>query len=155
MAGQGAAIREIATWLKHNKWIILFVCVPNTPHLGVIPIPTDGVAKQRYPDIAAIKGSTLKLIEVEITVNDSVAEDIAGRLSQQRIALQRPNTWREWSSRVAASGGYKLPDETPVIECELVVIRPPFAVEESVESRLRAAAVVLRSLREFERRACG
>jgi len=148
MAGQGTAIREIAEWLRSNDWTVLFVCVPNTPHVGVIPIPTDGLAKQRYTDVVAVKGSILKLIEVEIALNEKVAEDIAARLSEQRLALRRPNTWREWSSRVAASTGARLPT-SPTIECELVVIRSTANVEACALMHLKEADVVLRSSREY------
>ena len=147
MAGQGATIREVAACLREAGWTILFVCVPNTPHVGVIPIPTSGIARQRYTDIVAVRGSTIRLVEVEISLNERVAEDIAARLSEQRSALQRPATWLEWSSRVRASTGAALPT-TPEFECSLVVIKSFRGSSVRAEQLLRDAEVRVQTAAE-------
>lgn len=144
MAGQGATIREVAAALREAGWNVLFICVPNTPHVGVIPIPTSGIARQRYTDIVASKGSTIRLVEVEVSLNEGIAEDIATRLSEQRSALQRPTTWQEWSARVTASTGTSLPIK-PDIECLLVVIKNFQGSINRPEQLLRDAGVQLQT----------
>jgi hypothetical protein len=145
VAGQGASIRKVAEILKQKGWAVLFVCVPNTPHVGVIPIPTTGPARQRYTDIAALKGSALRLIEVEISLTEKVAEDISFRLSEQRAALSRRATWLEWSSRLTASTGQLMPHR-PIIECELCVIRPITKIAPRILKFLDDSRIVLRQV---------
>ncbi|TON15434.1 hypothetical protein CGH61_24080, partial [Vibrio parahaemolyticus] len=65
MAKQGNVTKEYASFLSRNGWTVVYVCIPNTVHIGVVPIPTiNGASKQRYPDIVAIKDEQLLIVEV-------------------------------------------------------------------------------------------
>lgn len=144
MAGQGSTIRSVAGRLHDAGWTVLFVCVPNTPHVGVVPIPTTGAGRQRYTDIVATRGAVVRLIEVELSLSDAVAEDIAERLSEQRAALRAPATWVEWSARVTAATGGVLPT-VPIIECELIVVNKPRRLSLGAKQLLAQAEVLLGS----------
>ena len=82
MSGQGSTTLEIGDRLRKNGWNIVFLCIPNTAHLKVIPIPTQrGGSKQRYPDIVAYRDGVTRFIEVEMNLNQSVANDLIERFS--------------------------------------------------------------------------
>lgn len=122
MAGQGSTISRIASLLRVGQWEVVFVCIPNTPHIGVVPIPTNGAATaQRYPDILAVKGDCLKLIEVEMVFSADVGKKAVERFSEQRDALASQALYHEWKARVLELTGVSLPSN-PRIICELVLL---------------------------------
>ncbi len=90
MAGQGATIGLIAEALESNGWTVVFVCVPNTPHIGVVPIPIEGgSSNQRYPDVLSFRDGVLRLTEVEITLSEDVVEKTILRFDEQITALKK------------------------------------------------------------------
>jgi hypothetical protein len=122
MAGQGKTTRLYATRLTDEGWKVLFICIPNSPHVGVVPIPTShGVSKQRYPDIAALKNDQLLLVEVEMGLSDAVSQDIVLRFNEMRQALGNPALYRSWSQRVGLVSGHEMP-LTPRIESRLLLV---------------------------------
>lgn len=122
MAGQGKTTRKYADQLTDEGWNILYVCIPNTPHVKVVPIPTShGVSKQRYPDIAAVNNDRLLLAEVEMNLTESVAQDISLRFNEMRQALANPDIYRAWSSRVETVSKHKMP-ANPIVETRLKLV---------------------------------
>lgn len=121
MAGQGQVIRDIASLLKAEDWDVIFVCIPNSAHEGVVPIPTlKGSTKQRYPDILSCRKNILRLTEVEISLSASIAKKAIERFSDMSGSLSSKDSYLAWSQRVLGLTGKQLPVE-PNIICELVV----------------------------------
>jgi hypothetical protein len=119
--GQGDTIRAVAAQLKSEGWSVHFVCVPNTPHVGVIPIPCNGAsAKQRYPDVLASNDRTTKFVEVEPGLNENSATDLETRFSEMLAALNDPPTWQLWRDHVVATSKKPMP-QTFLPECDLVI----------------------------------
>ena len=122
MGGQGKTIRLYSTRLAKQGWKILFLCIPNTPHVRVVPIPTShGVSKQRYPDIAALRDERILLVEVEMSLTEAVAHDISLRFNEMRQALANQDIYRAWSQKVELVSDNKMP-ETPIIETRLKLV---------------------------------
>lgn len=111
MAGQSSIIRQTREALQRAGWIVAYVCIPNTAHVGVVPIPTpEGVSRQRYPDIVCMKGEITRLVEVEMRLNENVARDILLRFTEMNAALRRPERWELWRTQVARECGVKMPE---------------------------------------------
>lgn len=128
MAGQGSTTIAIAELLSTDGWQVAYTCIPNTPHLGAVPIPTaQGGSRQRYPDIVACRGDCLAIIEVEITVNSRVARDIVERFGEMREALSDPERYSIWRAAVLRSSSVSLPEQ-PRVVCQLVICRGTDAV---------------------------
>lgn len=122
MAGQGKTTREYAAQLSSDGWSILYICIPNTPHVKVVPIPTShGVSKQRYPDIAAVSNDLILLAEVEMNLTEAVAEDIILRFGEMRQSLMNPELYSLWSKKVATVSSHKMPPK-PTIETRLKIV---------------------------------
>jgi len=122
MAGQGKTTREYAAQLSNDGWSILYICIPNTPHVKVVPIPTShGVSKQRYPDIAAVSNDHLLLAEVEMNLNGAVAQDIILRFVEMRQSLMNLELYSMWSKKVETVSKHKMPP-IPVIETRLKIV---------------------------------
>ena len=123
MAGQGKTTKDYAAALVVDGWTVLFICVPNTVHLNVVPIPTShGVGKQRYPDIAAVKGNVVLLVEVEMSLTSAVAIDITLRFQEMLTSLLNPEIYAEWATMVSRNLQEILPS-TPIFEFRLVLVR--------------------------------
>lgn len=141
MAGQGATIRRIASLLRQNDWSVVYVCIPNSPHVGVVPIPTpNGATEQRYPDILAFKGHVVKLIEVEIAMDQDTAQHTIERFAEQCRSLRSPALYSSWRARVHELTGYALPTE-PDIKCELITCSALAARFGSHSARLIEAGI--------------
>lgn len=124
MAGQASTTIAIADILLRTGWTVVFRCIPNSPHIGVVPIPIQrGSAKQRYPDILSFRDHILRLTEVEIALTDNIADKIIERFDEQRAALLSPVTWVAWTARVRSLTGHLLPADCQ-LSCELVVCKP-------------------------------
>jgi len=121
MAGQGATTRAVAKVLSDKDWNVVYKCVPNTPHTGVVPIPTpNGTSNQRYPDILAYRNLITKLVEIEITLNEATSLDIIKRFREMVDALRDTRAWSSWRSKIQTDTGHTLPDLF-VPQCELVL----------------------------------
>lgn len=122
MAGQGKTTKDYAKTLRQGGWDILFLCIPNTAHLRVVPIVTShGVSKQRYPDIAALSGNTILLVEVEMALTEAITADILLRFREMREGLSNPVIYSEWASKVKKATGIGMP-LTPALETRLVIV---------------------------------
>ena len=122
MAGQGKTTREYAAQLSKEGWSILYVCIPNTPHVKVVPIPTShGVSKQRYPDIAAVRNDRLLLTEVEMNLTEAVVQDIVLRFDEMQQSLMSPELYSLWSKKVEMVSKHKMPP-VPMIETRLKIV---------------------------------
>ncbi len=149
MAGQGAITRAIADLLKGGGWQVVFTCIPNTPHLKVVPIPTaHGVSKQRYPDILAYRDAITRLVEVEITLNDFVAQDIETRFREMVEALRNPGTWGTWREKIRNDTGHTLP-EIFVPQCELVLCRKLRAAHAPIIEALNHVGINVSSAEQY------
>jgi len=123
MPGQGSTTKLIAEKIESDNWIVVYKCIPNTPHLSVIPIPIKlGSSKQRYPDILAVKGSILRLIEVEISFTAAVTENIITRFSEMKQSLADKGLYGQWKAAVKSRTGITLPSDFTVY-CELVICK--------------------------------
>jgi hypothetical protein len=123
MAGQGNTIKSIADALCRNGWIVLYKCVPNRVHIGVVPIPSkDGGTRQHYPDVLSIKGNRVRLTEVEVTLSPDVVAKIAERFQSQRSALEDPRIWDCWRDRLSELAGINIPKHC-IFEYELVLCK--------------------------------
>jgi len=125
MSGQSCGTKNIVSLLEKEGWNIIFKCLPNTPHLGVIPIPVStGTSLQRYPDICATKNKIIKLIEVEIKDSLKVRLKTEERFVEQTKSLNNKEIFQKWRKRVS---DYTKSDvsETISIECELWILQKP------------------------------
>lgn len=121
LAGQGSTTRKIAAQLRKSGWDVIYVCIPNTPHIGVVPIPTkSGVTAQRYPDILSIQGNVLRLSEIEIAVTDDIASKAIERFTDQRCSILSPEIYLPWRDRVLELTGHQLPVVPGEVICELI-----------------------------------
>ena len=56
MATQGFITKSISKQLTQDNWHVVYTCIPNTPHINVVPIRTSSISSsQRYPDIVIEK----------------------------------------------------------------------------------------------------
>lgn len=111
MANQGKITRKIAKMLSNDRWNVIYTCIPNTPHINVVPIPSvKGISQQRYPDILAYRNGETLLVEVEISLSKGVALDIIDRFNDQIKYLSIRENWKSWSEHVTEQTVYKLPD---------------------------------------------
>jgi hypothetical protein len=141
MAGQGKTTRDYAEKLRQEGWGILFLCIPNTVHVGVVPIMTShGVSKQRYPDIAALSGNTILLVEVEMALTDAITEDIILRFREMREGMSNPNVYRAWASKVGTVTGLDMPSN-PVLETRLLIVKGITSKVASLADRLSASHI--------------
>lgn len=123
LLGQGATTNEVVKRLGKAGWNVVFKCVPNTPHFGVIPIPTShGAGAQRYPDIFSAKRRALLFTEVEMTLSEAVARDIILRFGEMMTSLKDRETWDAWRGHIERTHKLILP-ATPDFLCELVVCK--------------------------------
>lgn len=121
MATQGTFTRNLAISLSADQWVIAYTCIPNTPHLKAVPIPIiKGSSKQRYPDIVAIRGNNLLLVEVELTLTDNIAQDIMTRFLEMRTALGNTDIWKSWRQHVNDTCGVSIP-QVVVLKCVLYI----------------------------------
>jgi hypothetical protein len=124
MAKQGKVTKEYAGFLSRSGWTIVYVCIPNTVHIGVVPIPTlNGVSEQRYPDIVAIKDDVLLIVEVEISLNANVYEDISLRFSEMKTSLSNDDILLNWIRMIYHTTGVDI-SALMSVESQLVVIKP-------------------------------
>ncbi len=132
-----------AAGLAQKGWEVLYICIPNTPHVGVVPIPTShGVSKQRYPDIAAIKNGRILLVEVEMSLTESVVQDIRLRFAEMREALASSETYRSWSAKVELATKRKMPT-TAIVEACLKVVNSRDQRSAHLIDQLEADSIVV------------
>lgn len=132
MAGQGKTTKSYAAQLRTEGWNVLYTCIPNSVHVRVTPIPTShGVSKQRYPDIAAVKDNTLLLVEVEMSLSDSVVADIILRFTEMRYALTDQKIYTEWAKKVSVVSQLQIP-LLPMVTTLLVIVN-----ERKADARFR------------------
>lgn len=125
MAGQGKTTRQYAKSLKEEGWEIVYTCIPNTVHLGVIPIQTiDGASKQRYPDIVAYRENSLLLVEVEISINLNVYEDIKLRFKEMTETLSHEDKFLEWREKIQEVHGIHIQSDSEILR-RLVLLKSP------------------------------
>jgi hypothetical protein len=120
MAGQGSTIRGYAAQLRDADWTVVYTCIPNTPHVGVVAISIAGSSKQHYPDILAFKEDVTKIVEVEMQLTAAVAEKIRQRFEEIRGAFHAPGRWSTFRQHVKETTGIGLPKAFSS-DCELVV----------------------------------
>jgi hypothetical protein len=149
MAGQGATTKAASIALTEAGWTVAYVCLPNTPHIGVVPIPTShGVSRQRYPDILAFKGDTIRLVEVEQFLSDAVVEDISLRFREMRTSLSDHIVYKSWKDHIERSFNYALPDK-PHILCDLLLCRAIPKSAQPLESKLLTDSIRVFGLGQF------
>jgi len=150
LAGQGTTINSIADTLESNGWNVIFVCVPNTPHIGVVPIPIEGgSSNQRYPDVLAVKGDVLRLTEVEVKISDDVVNKTIERFAEQQTSLRDVQTWQSWSARIQSLTGIELPAACQLY-CELVVCNDLRPNNNAHVSRVTAAGIRVFDTQNYE-----
>lgn len=125
MPGQGKTICLIAdAYSCNSNWDLVYKCVPNTPHLGVVPISTPfGASAQRYPDVVATNGAVVSIVEIELRLTPAVASDIVQRFKEMREALTDLGAWSSWRSQVHRVCRVELPIKFLPI-CTLVLCHP-------------------------------
>ena len=124
LASQAATTRLIAKILGENGWTVVFTCIPNTPHIGVVPIPTKNASSaQRYPDILSFRQNTVRLSEVEISLSQQVVTKAIERFREQTDALRSPKNWLTWRERIKTLTLHELPNPS-LLQCELVTCSP-------------------------------
>lgn len=149
---QGEVTRAVSRLLQAAGWRVVYSCVPNTPHIGVIPIPTpSGSARQRYPDILATDGEVVRLVEIEPRLTRGVATNIIERLGEQVTALSGDEVWEPWRRHVERSHGVLMPPHF-VPRADLVICEGLLASHGPQISRLTACAIATSELATFE---CG
>lgn len=142
--------RAIADLLRQSGWQVVFTCIPNTPHLDVVPIPTaHGASKQRYPDILAYRDAITKLVEVEISLNEFVAENIIMRFAEMTEALNMPEVWTPWREKVHRDTGHVLPDIF-IPQCDLIICRKLKATDDPLVNLLRQASINVNSADQYQ-----
>lgn len=148
MAGQAKTTKEYAKRLNAAGWNILFVCIPNSVHVGVVPIMTShGVSKQRYPDIAAMMGNSILLVEVEMSLTNAVADDIVLRFAEMREGLSSSEVYRAWSSKLEIITGLKMP-ESPDLEVQLLLVNGISEKTAALVHRLNQARIPIVAVSE-------
>ena len=141
MAGQGSVINAVARALSAAEWVVVFTCTPNTAHHNVVPIPTvSGGAKQRYPDILAVRQGITRLVEVELTLNERVLQEIIERFEDDLAAFAETIAWNRWRDHVGASTGIKLPAAF-VPDFQLVICRGLSARDQDLIRRLAESGI--------------
>jgi hypothetical protein len=121
MASQGKVTQERARFLENSGWTVIYQCLPNSPHIGVVPVPVRIDGEQCYPDILSFKGATLMLTEVEPRLNILTANNIQRRISSQIMTLQNTRFLEEFCNRLSEITSINVPSIRH-IEAELVVI---------------------------------
>lgn len=102
---------RIKSQLLAAGWHVVYACVPNTAHLGVIPIPSSGPrSRQRYPDIVAVRGGVTRLIEIEPRLTRAVLSDIAGRFDDHVDALTTSSVWTTWCESIDKRNAFLMPE---------------------------------------------
>jgi hypothetical protein len=150
VAGQGETILATAERLRLSGWTVLFVCIPNRTHVGVIPIPVaEGASNQRYTDVISLRGETLRLTEVEVRMSPETVDKTVERFREQVRALGDPDTWLSWSARVQDLTGHTLP-ATCVMACELVVCAGLKPAHGALVSPLTAAGIQVFDSRNYQ-----
>jgi hypothetical protein len=150
MAGQGSTTNDAVRELNQNGWTVVFACVPNTPHLNVVPIPTAGTSsKQRYPDILAFRDHTIRLVEVEIKLSYDVAIDILTRFQEMASALASPDIFSSWRMKLFGDTGYLLPEDFHA-EYELIVCTPLRPSAQQLIDTLRDASINVREAKSLQ-----
>ena len=135
--------------LAAGGWQVAYTCIPNTPHVRAVPIPTSrGTSCQRYPDIVACAGDVLALVEVEITLSESVAGDIRDRFREMAAALADSDAYSHWRGAVRRQCGVLLP-ETPRLACCLVTCRPIGAGKRELQAQLHDHGIESTSFQDF------
>ncbi len=149
MAGQGVTISAIANALEDSGWTVVFVCVPNTPHIGVVPIPIEGgSSNQRYPDVLSFKDGVLRLTEVEITLSEDVVQKTIVRFDEQVRALKTNTIWLSWSDRVLSLTGHHLPLMCTIVP-ELVICKNIRPSQANLIDRLASAGISVSDYSHF------
>ncbi len=121
MAGQGVTTQMISHRLVDQGWSIVYTCIPNTPHVLVVPITIyGGSSKQRYPDIVAYRNNITKLIEVEVRLNEDVARDIRLRFNEMCDTLLDKRNWELWRAQILKVTTLSMPLEF-IPSCDLVI----------------------------------
>ncbi|GGO67265.1 hypothetical protein [Bowmanella pacifica] len=150
MAGQGNITKKYANYLEKLGWNIVYKCIPNSVHVGVVPIPIlNGSSKQRYPDIVALKMNTILLVEVEINLTDSVSEDIILRFDEMRESLLDNNNWRDWTSKISKNSGLDL-SSVSNIDCELILVKKISSRHQNKITKLRDKSINTKCFIELE-----
>jgi hypothetical protein len=159
VAGQGSTIKAVARELESSGWSVVYVCIPNTPHVGVVPITIkDGSAEQRYPDIVAYRDQITKIVEVEMGLTENVLYDIQTRFQEMVEALEDLEAWDTWRQHIHKVTGHSLPIGFEP-ECELVVCAPTSNAQipdpiPLVTSRIETMVVVVPA-KEYKRHVLG
>lgn len=149
MAGQGKITLKAAQDLKADGWQVAYVCVPNTPHIGAVAIPTKhGSSRQRYPDIVATNGSVLAVIEVEMSLSQIVAIDIVERFREMRMSLSEQSTYAMWRDAVRRECAVKLPEQPELRFCLLTTRAWTPSLDEEVQ-RLQEEGISVYAARAF------
>lgn len=110
MAGQGSTTIAYAASLRKEGWRVVYTCIPNTPHVGVVAISIGASCKQHYPDILAFKGEITKIVEVEVQLTAGVAHKIRERFKEIGKAFQELNGWNNFRQHVQETTGIQLPE---------------------------------------------
>lgn len=150
MPDQGQTILGVKRALsREDGWTVAYVCVPNTPHIGVVPITTpEGSSEQRYPDVVATNELVIRLIEVEIKLTREVGTDILTRFKEMTTALQSSQMWKSWRRHVQEECGLSMPD-TPRLSKELVLCTDTPPIDNSVAERLRSQKISVTARENF------
>ncbi len=122
MAGQGPTTKAYAQELTKAGWTVIYTCLPNAPHVGVVAIPIGASCKQHYPDILAYREQLTKIVEVEIQLSKEVALKISERFLEINEALNRQQAWQTLSDHIRETTHFSLP-RIFVPDCELVICK--------------------------------
>ena len=110
MATQGNISNNYARKLENDGWTIIFKCIPNKPHVNVVPIPTiNGISTERYPDIVAIKDNYTLFVEVEISLNNATVTNIIERFIDYTSSLNKQECWKTWTDKIENLTGKSMP----------------------------------------------
>lgn len=152
MTGQGSVTNEVAAALRGAGWRVVFTCIPNAVHHGVVPISTPGgSARQRYPDVLSVRQGVTRLIEVETRLTAAVADNIALRLEEQVVALSDPDYWEVWRRHVEEIHELPMPSSFSPLR-ELVICGPNSNPDAARVQQLGRAGIWAGTLAEFEAR---
>lgn len=112
MATQGFITKSISKQLTQDNWHVVYTCIPNTPHINVVPIRTSSISSsQRYPDIVAYKGDQTLFVEVEIKLNSNVKDQMIERFQDYIDALKEKENWDIWRNQLNTLTNYNLPSK--------------------------------------------
>lgn len=149
MAGQGKVTLSVANQLESAGWHVAYVCVPNTPHVGAVAIPTKhGSSRQRYPDIVAGRSTVLAVVEVEMNLSRGVALDIIERFREMRTSLLDTPTYEMWRDAVRRECAVVLPAVPDICFC-LITTRPWRTSLQDEARRLRDEGILVFPASDF------